>query len=55
MTSEEWCDILLRIETPLLKWSDDKHKITSDEREKLYGECQEALRLFTEHFGNFWD
>lgn len=56
VTQDEWTDILARIETPLRAWSEGKHDaVGSAERGTLYRECQEALRLFADHFGSFWD
>jgi len=52
---EVWNEILLKIETPLRRWSEDKFEEDFDTNKITYAEVQDALRLLADHFGHLWD
>lgn len=53
MTEHEWADILTRISDPLLAYAD--RTSIGPEEDELHAKAREALLLFAEHFGHFWD
>lgn len=57
MEPAEWLDILERIEGPLRSYSEDKFSPTETyvSSKRRYDEARDAMRLFAEHLGSFWD
>ena len=55
VTEGEWHVILKRIEGPLRAYANDKFDVFGEDATKQYEAAQEALRLFTEYLGHFWD
>jgi len=56
MTAEDWTALCLDISRPLALWaSADRWELSWDDSLKLYTQVQEALHMFADNFGSFWD
>lgn len=56
MTYEEWQNYCSGIAAPLKLWaSANRWKLSHEDEMKLYEEVKEAMHLFAERFGCFWD
>lgn len=56
ITAQQWSQYCLSIAEPLALWaSPHRWRLSADDSMALYEEAQQALRMFAERFGSFWD